>query len=84
MSNEGVRYVDGTGTEVTARLANVYRMRNPDKFADKSLTEIRKELGWTAIKSHAKHRYALGINRGKRTINRQLASMAQPFPKLQK
>lgn len=82
MSNEGVRYVDSTGTEVTARLANVYRMRNPDKFADKSLSEIRKELGWTAIKSHAKHRYALGINKGKRTINRQLASMAQPFPKL--
>jgi hypothetical protein len=58
-------------------------MRNPDKFADKSLTEIRKELGWTAIKSHAKHRYALGINKGKRTINRQLALMAQQFPKLQ-
>jgi hypothetical protein len=83
MSNEGVRYVDTTGTEVTARLANVYRTRNPDKFADKSLSDIRQELGWTAIKSHAKHRYALGINKGKRTINRQLALRALPFPKLQ-
>lgn len=82
MSSEGVRYVDSTGTEVTARLANVYRMRNPDKFADKSLTEIRKELGWTAIKSHSKHRYALGINKGKKRINKQLSRMAQPFPKV--
>lgn len=82
MSSEGIRYVDMTGTEVTARLANVYRMRNPDKFADKSLTEIRKELGWTAIKSHSKHRYALGINKGKKTINKKLAAMAQPFPKV--
>ena len=82
MSSEGVRYVDATGTEVTPRLANVYRMRNPEKFADKSLSQIRQELGWTAIKSHAKHRYALGINKGKRTINRQLATMSMPFPKL--
>lgn len=82
MSSEGTRYVDMTGTEVTARLANVYRMRNPDKFADKSLTEIRKKLGWTAIKSHSKHRYALGINKGKKTINKKLAGMSQQFPKV--
>ena len=81
MSSEGVRYMDNTGTEVTARLANVYRMRNPEKFADKSLTQIRNELGWVAVKSHAKHRYAIGINQGKKKINRVLATMAQPFPK---
>lgn len=82
MSNEGIRYVDSTGTEVTARLANIYRLRNPDKYGDKTMKEIRADLGWTPIKSHAKHRYALGLNKGKRSINKQLAKMSQPFPKL--
>jgi hypothetical protein len=81
MSSEGVRYVDATGVEVTARLANVYKKRNPEKFADKSLTEIRNQLGWVAVKSHAKHRYAIGLNLHKKKINKQLAKMALPFPK---
>lgn len=82
MSNEGTRYVDKSGVEVTARLANVYRMRNPDKFADKSLTEIRESLGWRAVKSHAKHRYCLGVGPKKRQVNRELAEKAMPYPKL--
>lgn len=83
MSNEGIRYVDKTGTEVTARLANVYRMRNPDKFGDKSLQDIRQELGWMPVKSHAKHRYCLGVGPRKRLINKQLAEMAMAYPKVE-
>lgn len=82
MSGEGVRYTDKSGVEVTARLANVYKMRNPDKFADKSLNEIRSELGWTAVKSHPKHRYCLGVGPLKRQVNRQLAKKASAYPKL--
>jgi hypothetical protein len=81
MSNEGVRYVDSTGTEVTARLANVYRMRNPDKFADKSLTEIREALGWSPVKSHAKHRYCIGVGKQKKAVTRALAVKSLPYPK---
>ena len=82
MSGEGVRYVDSTGVEVTARLANVYRMRNPDKFADKSLSEIREELGWSPVKSHAKHRYCIGVGKQKRQVNRKLAAKSLAYPKL--
>ena len=82
MSNEGVRYADSTGVEVTARLANIYKIRNPEKFEGMSLAEIRNELGWKAVKSHAKHRYALGINSGKKRINKKLAEMSMPFPKM--
>lgn len=81
MSSEGIRYVDKTGTEVTARLANVYRNRNPERFADKSLGEIREELGWKPVKSHAKHRYCIGVGRDKRRVNKQLRVKSQPFPK---
>lgn len=81
MSNEGVRYVDKSGVEVTARLANVYRMRNPDKFADKSLAEIRQELGWTAVKSHAKHRYCIGVGNQKKRVNQVLQAKSLPYPK---
>jgi hypothetical protein len=82
MSNEGIRYADASGIEVTARLANIYRLRNPERFKDMSLSEIRNELGWKAVKSHAKHRYALGINKGKKRINKTLAEMSMPFPKV--
>jgi hypothetical protein len=81
MSSEGVRYKDATGTEVTARLANVYRMRNPEKFADMSLAQIREELGWEPVKSHAKHRYAIGSGKFRRRVNQQLSEMSLPFPK---
>jgi hypothetical protein len=81
MSNEGIRYVDKSGTEVTARLANVYKTRNPDKFGDKSLAEIRKELGWLPVKSHSKHRYCIGVGRNKRKVNKELRAKSQPFPK---
>jgi len=82
MSGEGIRYTDKSGVEVTARLANVYKMRNPDKFADKSLGEIRSELGWTAVKSHSKHRYCLGVGPQKRRVNKELAKKASAYPKL--
>jgi hypothetical protein len=82
MSGEGVRYTDRSGVEVTARLANVYKMRNPDKFANKSLSEIRKALGWTAVKSHSKHRYCLGVGPKKRQVNKALAQKASAYPKL--
>lgn len=82
MSSEGVRYIDSSGVEVTARLANVYRMRNPDKFGDKSLAEIRQALGWTAVKSHAKHRYCIGVGKHKKAVSRQLESKAMPYPKV--
>ena len=81
MSNEGIRYVDQSGTEVTARLANVYKMRNPEKFANKSLAEIREELGWQAVKSHPKHRYCLGAGRLKKEINKKLLAKSFPYPK---
>lgn len=83
MSSEGVRYVDKSGVEVTARLANIYRMRNPKRFGDKSLAEIRNELGWTAVKSHAKHRYCLGVGPKRRKINKYLAEKALDYPKVQ-
>ena len=83
MSGEGVRYVDRSGVEVTARLANIYRMRNPDKFGDKSLSEIRDELGWTAVRSHAKHRYCLGVGTNKRKVNTYLAEKALDYPKVE-
>lgn len=82
MSGEGVRYVDSSGVEVTARLASVYRMRNPDKFRDKSLAEIREALGWTAVKSHSKHRYCLGVGPKRRQVNKALAQKASAYPKL--
>jgi hypothetical protein len=82
MSNEGIRYADASGVEVTARLANIYRLRNPERFQDMPLSEIRNELGWKPVKSHAKHRYALGINKGKKRINKTLAEMSMPFPKV--
>lgn len=81
MSNEGIRYVDSSGVEVTARLANVYRMRNPEKFADMSLSEIRDALGWRPVKSHAKHRYCIGVGKQKKKVSKQLAAKAMPFPK---
>jgi hypothetical protein len=81
MSGEGVRYLDSSGVEVTARLANVYRMRNPDKFGEMSLTEIRNALGWTPVKSHAKHRYCIGVGRQKKSVSRQLGIKSLPYPK---
>lgn len=81
MSNQGIRYVDASGVEVTARLANVYRNRNPEKFDGLSLAEIRDALGWTPIVSHQKHRYAIGVGRHKRTINKQLEQLKRPYPK---
>lgn len=84
MSNEGIRYVDSSGVEVTARLANVYRMRNPEKFGEMSLSEIREALGWTPVKSHAKHRYCIGVGKQKKKVSRQLAAKALPFPKVAK
>ena len=81
MSNEGIRYVDSTGVEVTARLANIYRMRNPDKFGDKSLSEIRDALGWKPVKSHAKHRYCIGVGRQKKRVTKLLQQKAMPYPK---
>ena len=81
MSGEGIRYVDSSGVEVTARLANVYRMRNPDKFADMSLTEIRNALGWTPIKSHPKHRYCIGVGKHKKSVSKKLEAKSLPYPK---
>ena len=81
MSNQGIRYVDASGVEVTARLANVYRNRNPEKFEGMSLREIRDALGWTPIISHQKHRYAIGVGKFKRTVNKSLEQMKLPYPK---
>jgi hypothetical protein len=81
MSSEGIRYVDQSGIQVTARLANVYRNRNPDKFAGKSLAEVREALGWTAIKSHSKHRYCIGVGPDKKKVSKQLAIKAIEYPK---
>ena len=81
MSQPGVRYVDESGVEVTARLANVYKMRQPERFANKSLSEIRKELGWSPVVSHPKHRYALGVGITKKKINKLLKEIELPYPK---
>ena len=66
---------------MTARLANVYRMRNPEKFQGLSLSEIRDVLGWSPVVSHSKHRYAIGVGMWRKRINKQLAAMALPYPK---
>ena len=81
MSSQGIRYKDKTGIEVTSRLANVYRKRNPEKFGHMTLKEIREELGWEEVISHPKHRYALGVGIDKKKINRFLDSIKQPYPK---
>jgi len=81
MSAEGIRYADKTGTEVTARLANIYKIRNPEKFGKMKLSEIREELGWTAVKSHSKHRYCIGVGRSKKRINKILEAKSEAFPK---
>ena len=80
-SATGTRYVDGTGIEVTSRLANVYRMRNPERFGHMTLKQIREELGWQPVISHPKHRYAIGVGKHRRQINEQLDQIAQPYPK---
>jgi hypothetical protein len=81
MSGEGIRYVDSSGVEVTARLANVYKTRNPDKFGEMSLSDIRDQLGWKPVKSHAKHRYCIGIGRQKRSVTKALVAKSLPYPK---
>jgi hypothetical protein len=81
LSSEGVRYVDSTGVEVTARLANIYRIRNQEKFGDKSLAEIREALGWQPVKSHAKHRYCIGTGNQKKRVTKLLQGKALPYPK---
>lgn len=81
MSNQGIRYLDATGVEVTARLANVYRTRNPEKFAGMSLAQIRENLGWQPVISHQKHRYAIGVGKDRKRINKALAEMSLPYPK---
>lgn len=81
MSAQGIRYVDNSGIEVTSRLANVYRKRNPDKFGGMSLKQIRECLGWKPVISYPKHRYALGVGVNKRKVNRLLSQMAKPYPK---
>lgn len=80
-SNQGIRYRDNTGIEVTPRLANVYRNRNPEKFSGKSLKEIRDILGWTPVISNPKHRYAIGVGTRKKEINDLLDKLALPYPK---
>jgi hypothetical protein len=81
MTNPGTRFVDTTGVEVTPRLANIYRMRRPEEFGDMSLQEIRDILGWTPVTNHSKHRYALGVGHNRKSTNRYLDSISQPYPK---
>lgn len=81
MSSKGVRYIDRDGVEVTSRLANIYRMRNPERFGSMSLQEVRTELGWIPVVSHPKHRYAIGVGVAKRKVNRRLAEMSVPYPR---
>jgi len=81
MSLEGVRYQDLKGVEVTARLANIYKLRNPKKFGNSSPAEIRKSLGWTAVKSHSKHRYCIGVGSQKKEVSKRLKGKALPYPK---
>jgi hypothetical protein len=83
MSGEGVRYVDASGVEVTARLANVYKTRNPDKFGQMSLGQIREQLGWSPVKSHSKHRYCIGVGKQKKTVTKALMAKSMPYPKPQ-
>lgn len=80
-TNEGIRYIDQSGIEVTSRLANIYKLRNPEKFENMSNKAIREELGWKAVKSHSKHRYALGIGKNGKKINKVLNSKKLPYPK---
>lgn len=80
-TNEGIRYVDNSGIEVTSRLANIYRLRQPERFNGMTNKQIREILGWKAVKSHSKHRYALGIGKNKNKINRLLESKKLPYPK---
>ena len=80
-SATGIRYVDNTGIEVTARLANVYKMRNHERFGHMTLKQIREELGWQPVISHSKHRYAIGVGKQRHQINQQLSLLSQPYPK---
>jgi hypothetical protein len=80
-SQQGTRYVDKGGVEVTARLANVYRTRQPERFGKMKLQEIRDELGWKPVVSHSKHRYAIGVGVRKKTINKLLDAQSLPYPK---
>lgn len=80
-TNEGVRYVDNSGIEVTSRLANIYRLRQPERFDGMTNKQIRELLGWKAVKSHSKHRYALGVGKNKYKINKLLESKKLPYPK---
>ena len=80
-TNEGIRYVDSSGIEVTSRLANIYRLRQPERFGHLTNKEIRETLGWKAVKSHSKHRYALGVGKNKNKINQLLNSKKLPYPK---
>ena len=81
MSNQGIRYVDKSGIEVTSRLANIYKLRNPELFANMDNKQIREILGWKPVISHPKHRYALGIGVNKKKINKHLRQIAKPYPK---
>jgi hypothetical protein len=80
-SAEGTRYVDSTGIEVTSRLANIYRIRNPERFGMMTLKQIRQELGWMPVISHPKHRYAIGVGTQRHSINTLLDQICQPYPK---
>jgi hypothetical protein len=80
-SSEGTRYVDSSGIEVTSRLANVYRMRNLQRFGHMTLKQIREELGWTPVVSHPKHRYAIGVGIQRHHINSILDKISHPYPK---
>ena len=80
-TNGGVRYVDNSGIEVTSRLANIYRLRQPERFNGKTNKEVREILGWKAVKSHSKHRYAIGVGKNKNKINKLLDGKKLPYPK---
>jgi hypothetical protein len=80
-SAQGTRYVDSTGIEVTSRLANIYRIRNPERFGTMALNQIRQELGWLPVISHPKHRYAIGVGTQRHSVNTLLNQICQPYPK---
>lgn len=81
MTDGGERLVDERGQELHSKLLAVYRMRQPERFGEKSGRTIAAELGWTFISNPPKHRYAmlLGSNRYRATLTKSLP--IQPYPK---
>lgn len=79
LSGGGSRYITADGERVHGRLAGVYRMRHPSKYADMTNNAIAEAEGWSVQSTLGKHRYAWAL--GGRRDRATLAAQALPYPK---